>query len=164
MIEWEKRNLRDFLFHFHVFALELILLFFFLWSCDSNANITIQLIFFVRPLFFIRFFFLHSRAIVLFSIWTNFFFFSSFLSMTPRRIQNITHIMCRLHSKQGPEGFVDKPFLWTEGRVCLRAALDKSAYIHGEHISVSIDVKNESRKIIRKIRVRHLRKWEGESE
>lgn len=54
---------------------------------------------------------------------------------------------------QGPEGSVDKPFLWTEGRVSLRAALNKSAYGHGEHISVTIDVRNDSRKIIRKIRV-----------
>lgn len=54
---------------------------------------------------------------------------------------------------QGPEGCVDKPFLWTEGRVSLRAALDKSAYVHGEHISVAIDIRNDSRKIIRKIRV-----------
>lgn len=59
---------------------------------------------------------------------------------------------------QGAEGCVDKPFLWTEGRVSLRAALDKSAYIHGEHIIVTVDVKNDSRKIIRKIRVRHLSK------
>lgn len=55
--------------------------------------------------------------------------------------------------KKGPEGSVDKPFLWTEGRVSLRAALNKSAYGHGEHISVTIDVRNDSRKIIRKIRV-----------
>lgn len=48
---------------------------------------------------------------------------------------------------------MDKPFLWTEGRVSLRAALNKSAYGHGEHISVTIDVRNDSRKIIRKIRV-----------
>lgn len=54
---------------------------------------------------------------------------------------------------QGPEGSVDKPFLWTDGRVSLRAALDKSAYGHGEHISVTVDVRNDSRKIIRKIRV-----------
>lgn len=54
---------------------------------------------------------------------------------------------------KGPEGSVDKPFLWTEGRVSLRAALNKSAYGHGEHISVTIDVRNNSRKIIRKIRV-----------
>lgn len=57
------------------------------------------------------------------------------------------------HHFQGPEGCVDKPFLWTEGRVSLRAALDKSAYIHGEQISVTVDVRNDSRKIIRKIRV-----------
>lgn len=55
--------------------------------------------------------------------------------------------------QQGPEGCVDKPFLWTEGRVSLRAALDKSAYIHGEQISVTVDVRNDSRKMIRKIRV-----------
>lgn len=48
---------------------------------------------------------------------------------------------------------MDKPFLWTDGRVSLRAALNKSAYGHGEHISVTIDVRNNSRKIIRKIRV-----------
>lgn len=54
---------------------------------------------------------------------------------------------------KGPEGSVDKPFLWTDGRVSLRAALNKSAYGHGEHISVTIDVRNNSRKIIRKIRV-----------
>lgn len=48
---------------------------------------------------------------------------------------------------------MNKPFLWTEGRVCLRASLDKSAYGHGEHINVSVHVKNDSRKIIRKIRV-----------
>lgn len=58
-----------------------------------------------------------------------------------------------LYLFQGPEGSVDKPFLWTEGRVSLRAALNKSAYGHGEHISVTIDVRNDSRKIIRKIRV-----------
>lgn len=56
-------------------------------------------------------------------------------------------------TKKGPEGSVDKPFLWTEGRVSLRSALNKSAYGHGEHISVTIDVRNDSRKIIRKIRV-----------
>lgn len=48
---------------------------------------------------------------------------------------------------------MDKPFLWAEGRVSLRAALNKSAYSHGEHINVTIDVKNDSRKVVRKIRV-----------
>lgn len=49
---------------------------------------------------------------------------------------------------------MDKPFLWTDGRVSLRAALNKSAYGHGESISVTVDVRNDSRKVIRKIRVR----------
>lgn len=57
---------------------------------------------------------------------------------------------------QGPEGSVDKPFLWTDGRVSLRAALNKSAYGHGEPISVAIDVRNDSRKVIRKIRVGNI--------
>lgn len=64
--------------------------------------------------------------------------------------------MCLISNLQGPEGCVDKPFLWTEGRVSLRAALDKSAYVHGEHILVTVDVRNDSRKIIRKIRVRYI--------
>jgi hypothetical protein len=54
---------------------------------------------------------------------------------------------------QGPFGSVDKPFLWTEGRVCLKASLNKSAYTHGENVNITIDVKNDSRKIVRKIRV-----------
>lgn len=56
-------------------------------------------------------------------------------------------------TKKGPECSIDKPFLWTEGRVSLRAALDKSAYVHGEHVTVTVDIRNDSRKIIRKIRV-----------
>lgn len=56
-------------------------------------------------------------------------------------------------SFQGPQGSVDKPFLWTEGRVNLKASLNKSAYTHGENVNVTIDVKNESRKVVRKIRV-----------
>ncbi|KAG4072017.1 hypothetical protein HA402_010954 [Bradysia odoriphaga] len=59
----------------------------------------------------------------------------------------------RFGESRGPEGSVDKPFLWTDGRVSLRAALNKSAYGHGEHISVTIEVRNNSRKIIRKIRI-----------
>lgn len=56
-------------------------------------------------------------------------------------------------SLQGPQGSVDKPFLWTEGRVNLKASLNKSAYTHGENVNVTIDVKNDSRKVVRKIRV-----------
>lgn len=54
---------------------------------------------------------------------------------------------------QGPQGSVDKPFLWTEGRVNLKASLNKSAYMHGENVNVTIDVRNDSRKIVRKVRV-----------
>ena len=35
----------------------------------------------------------------------------------------------------------------------LKASLNKSAYTHGENVNVTIDVKNDSRKIVRKIRV-----------
>lgn len=54
---------------------------------------------------------------------------------------------------RGPVGSVDKPFLWTEGRVNLKASLNKSAYTHGENVNVTIDVKNDSRKVVRKIRI-----------
>lgn len=54
---------------------------------------------------------------------------------------------------QGPQGSVDKPFLWTEGRVNLKASLNKSAYTHSENVNVTIDVRNDSRKVVRKIRV-----------
>lgn len=54
---------------------------------------------------------------------------------------------------QGPQGFVDKPFLWAEGKVSLKASLNKSAYAHGENVNVTIDVKNDSRKVVRKIKV-----------
>ncbi|CAO1397796.1 unnamed protein product [Diamesa hyperborea] len=54
---------------------------------------------------------------------------------------------------RGPQGSVDKPFLWAEGRVSLKASLNKSAYSHGENVNVTIDVKNESRKVVRKIRI-----------
>ncbi|GAB0099206.1 uncharacterized protein DMENIID0001_150540 [Sergentomyia squamirostris] len=54
---------------------------------------------------------------------------------------------------EGPHGAVDKPFLWAEGRVSLKAALNKSVYQHGEQVSATVDIHNESRKMVRKIRV-----------
>uniref|UniRef100_A0A336MCB4 CSON013564 protein n=1 Tax=Culicoides sonorensis TaxID=179676 RepID=A0A336MCB4_CULSO len=54
---------------------------------------------------------------------------------------------------KGPQGTVEKPFLWAEGRVYLKATLNKSAYTHGEDVLVTLDVKNDSRKIVRKIRI-----------
>lgn len=52
-----------------------------------------------------------------------------------------------------PQACVDKPFLWTDGKVSLRAALNKTVYSHEEKVSITVDVHNNSRKIIRKIRV-----------
>lgn len=72
------------------------------------------------------------------------------------------NFLTALHSMllQGPQGSVDKPFLWTEGRVNLKASLNKSAYTHGENVNVTIDVRNDSRKVVRKIRVSfNLPKW-----
>lgn len=65
----------------------------------------------------------------------------------------MSHVRVLTRFLQGPQGSVDKPFLWTEGRVNLKASLNKSAYTHGENVNVTIDVRNDSRKIVRKIRV-----------
>lgn len=40
----------------------------------------------------------------------------------------------------------------------LKASLNKSAYTHGENVNVTIDVKNDSRKVVRKIRVSDINK------
>ncbi|XP_017851120.2 uncharacterized protein LOC108605826 [Drosophila busckii] len=53
----------------------------------------------------------------------------------------------------GPQGSVDKPFLLHDGRVGLRASLDKGWYTHGEDVSVTINIRNDSRKTVRKVRV-----------
>ncbi|XP_065093240.1 uncharacterized protein LOC135713948 isoform X2 [Ochlerotatus camptorhynchus] len=54
---------------------------------------------------------------------------------------------------KGPQLSVDKPFLWADGRVNLKASLNKAAYVHGENVTVTLDIKNDSRKIVRKIRL-----------
>lgn len=53
----------------------------------------------------------------------------------------------------GPQGAVDKPFLLQEGRVGLRASLDRSIYGHGEKVVVTVHIRNDSRKTVRRIRV-----------
>lgn len=53
----------------------------------------------------------------------------------------------------GPQGAVDKPFLLHDGRVGLRASLDKGWYTHGEDVNVTINIRNDSRKTVRKVRV-----------
>ncbi|EAA01439.5 AGAP002079-PA [Anopheles gambiae str. PEST] len=57
------------------------------------------------------------------------------------------------HRVAGPQVSVDKPFLWADGRVNLKASLNKAAYVHGENVTVTLDIKNDSRKIVRKIRL-----------
>ncbi|KQS29855.1 uncharacterized protein Dere_GG18921, isoform B [Drosophila erecta] len=53
----------------------------------------------------------------------------------------------------GPQGSVDKPFLLHDGRVGLRASLDKGWYTHGEDVQVTVNIRNDSRKTVRKVRV-----------
>ncbi|EDW29718.1 GL14887 [Drosophila persimilis] len=53
----------------------------------------------------------------------------------------------------GPQGSVDKPFLLHDGRVGLKASLDKGWYTHGEDVNVTIEIRNDSRKTVRKVRV-----------
>ncbi|KNC31625.1 hypothetical protein FF38_01247, partial [Lucilia cuprina] len=60
--------------------------------------------------------------------------------------------VCTTNLSGGPQGAVDKPFLLQDGRVGLRASLDKSWYTHGEDVCVTINIRNDSRKTVRKIR------------
>lgn len=53
----------------------------------------------------------------------------------------------------GPQGAVDKPFLLQDGRVGLRASLDRSIYGHEEEVTVTVQIRNDSRKTVRRIRV-----------
>ncbi|XP_055911645.1 uncharacterized protein LOC129945760 isoform X2 [Eupeodes corollae] len=57
------------------------------------------------------------------------------------------------YERGGPQAAVDKPFLLQEGRVSLRASLDKAWYTHGENVIVNVNIHNDSRKTVRKIRV-----------
>lgn len=58
-----------------------------------------------------------------------------------------------LQCLQGPSIEVEKPFLWTEGRIILKATLDKHFYSHDENVNVTVEIKNESKKMIRKMKV-----------
>ncbi|TMW45224.1 hypothetical protein DOY81_009695, partial [Sarcophaga bullata] len=53
--------------------------------------------------------------------------------------------VCPTTAGGGPQGAVDKPFLLQDGRVGLRASLDKSWYTHGEDVCVTINIRNDSR-------------------
>ncbi|GJQ72588.1 hypothetical protein Trydic_g1253 [Trypoxylus dichotomus] len=52
-----------------------------------------------------------------------------------------------------PHAMVEKPFLLSDGRIELEAQLNKGIYYHGEEILVSISVRNNSNKSIRRIKV-----------
>ncbi|KAI5632033.1 phosrestin-2 isoform X1 [Phthorimaea operculella] len=51
-----------------------------------------------------------------------------------------------------PRAAVEKPFLLSDGRVELEAWLDKATYSHGESISVSVIISNQSSKTVRRIK------------
>ncbi|GAB0088133.1 uncharacterized protein DMENIID0001_025150 [Sergentomyia squamirostris] len=73
--------------------------------------------------------------------------------METTKDKGVAHVNTDTEIFEAPQGSVDKPFLWAEGRVSLKAALNKSVYGHDEDIAVTIDVRNDSRKIVRKIRI-----------
>lgn len=53
-----------------------------------------------------------------------------------------------------PRAAVNKPFLLSDGRVTLEAALDRAIYSHGEQMQVHVAVHNNSSKTVRRIKVR----------
>lgn len=52
-----------------------------------------------------------------------------------------------------PQSEVEKPFLLSEGKIHLNAALNKAIYAHGEEILVRVHVRNNSNKTIKRIKV-----------
>lgn len=53
-----------------------------------------------------------------------------------------------------PEATIEKPFLLSDGKVMLSASLDKGIYSHGEEVRVTVNIRNNSSKTIRRIKVR----------
>ncbi|RZF40022.1 hypothetical protein LSTR_LSTR002425 [Laodelphax striatellus] len=52
-----------------------------------------------------------------------------------------------------PHAFVEKPFLLSDGRLQLHAALDKAIYCHGDTVLVNVNVANTTNKTVRRIKV-----------
>ncbi|XP_030764416.1 arrestin homolog [Sitophilus oryzae] len=52
-----------------------------------------------------------------------------------------------------PKAAVEKPFMLSDGKVFLSASLDKAIYSHGEEVRVSVHIRNNSTKTIRRIKV-----------
>ena len=77
------------------------------------------------------------------------------VSFTYKIIPQYILTLCFLfqYESGGPQGAVDKPFLLQEGRVSLRASLDKAWYTHGEDVIVNVNIRNDSKKTVRKVRV-----------
>lgn len=53
----------------------------------------------------------------------------------------------------GPHAAIEKPLLLRDGRVGLEARLDRSIYAYGDSITVHVNVKNNSSKSVRRIKV-----------
>ncbi|XP_050293453.1 arrestin homolog [Anthonomus grandis grandis] len=51
-----------------------------------------------------------------------------------------------------PKAVVEKQFLLSDGKIFLSASLDKGIYSHGEEIRVSVQIRNNSSKTIRRIK------------
>lgn len=54
---------------------------------------------------------------------------------------------------QPPHATVEKPFLLSDGKVELEASLNKAVYHHGEPVLVTVTVRNNSGKTVRRIKV-----------
>ncbi|KAL1490953.1 hypothetical protein ABEB36_011621 [Hypothenemus hampei] len=52
-----------------------------------------------------------------------------------------------------PTASIEKPFLLSDGKVLLTASLDKGIYSHGEDVRVTVFIRNNSSKTIRRIKV-----------
>lgn len=58
---------------------------------------------------------------------------------------------------------MEKPFLFDDGRVGLEGKLDRAIYAHGDSIVVQVHVNNNSRKSVRRIKVRSVFYWKTDS-
>lgn len=52
-----------------------------------------------------------------------------------------------------PCAIIEKQFLLSDGKIYLEASLDKAIYYHGEDIEITVDIRNNSNKTIRRIKV-----------
>uniref|UniRef100_A0A665T9A0 Arrestin-C n=1 Tax=Echeneis naucrates TaxID=173247 RepID=A0A665T9A0_ECHNA len=57
------------------------------------------------------------------------------------------------NNKSGPKADISKQFMMTDKPVNLEASLEKEIYYHGDPITVTVKVKNETSKVVKKIRV-----------